>query len=53
MSGMRNKQDEQAALVSPQSYDITGTSEICWDESQDWGAGPEGCRLLRRDRQGG
>ncbi|KAK4806215.1 hypothetical protein QYF61_001138 [Mycteria americana] len=49
---MRNKQDELEALVSSQSYDVIGISEIWWNESHDWSAGMEGYRLFRRDRQG-
>ena len=49
---MRNKQDELEALVSSRSYNIIGISETWWNESHDWSAGMEGCRLFRRDRQG-
>ena len=49
---MRNKQDEPEALGSSQSYNIIGISETWWNESHDWSAGMEGCRLFRRDRQG-
>lgn len=49
---MRNIQDELEALVSSQSYDIIGISEMQWNESHNWSAWLEGYRLLQRDKQG-
>lgn len=40
------------ALVSSQSYDIIGVTEIWRNESHNWNAGMEVYRLFRKDRQG-
>lgn len=49
---MRNKQEELESLAHSQKFVIIGTGESWWDESCDWNALPDGCRLFRRHEQG-
>ncbi|KAK4818426.1 hypothetical protein QYF61_012960, partial [Mycteria americana] len=49
---MGNKQEELEAIVQQDSYDLVAVTEMWWDDSHDWSAAMDGCKLLRRDRQG-
>jgi len=47
-----NKQEDLEAIVQKDSYDFVAITETWWDDSHDWSAAMDGCKLFRRDRQG-
>jgi len=47
---MDNKQEELEAIVQQDSYDLVAITEMWWDDSCDWSAAMDGCKLFRRDR---
>lgn len=49
---MGNKQEELAAVAHMENCDLIAITETWWNESHDWGAVIDDCKLFRRDRQG-
>ncbi|KAK4822638.1 hypothetical protein QYF61_018590 [Mycteria americana] len=49
---MGNKQEELEAIVQQENYDIVAITETRWDDSHNWSAAMDGCKLFRRERQG-
>ncbi|KAK4810110.1 hypothetical protein QYF61_009505 [Mycteria americana] len=49
---MGNKREELEAIVQQDSYDLATITDTWWDDSHDWSAAMDGCKLFRRDRQG-
>ncbi|PKU33785.1 rna-directed dna polymerase from mobile element hypothetical protein [Limosa lapponica baueri] len=50
---MGNKQEELEAFVQQESYDIVAIMKTWWDDSHDWSAAMDGCKLFRRDSRVG
>jgi len=49
---MGTKQEELGAIVQQDSYDLVAITEMWWDDSHDWSAAMDSCKLFRRDRRG-
>jgi len=47
---MGNKQEEPEAIVQQDSYNLVTITETWWDDSHDWSAAMDGCKLLERDK---
>ena len=50
---MGKKQKELEATVLLEIYDLVAVIEARWDESHDWSAGIDDCRLFGRDIEEG
>lgn len=49
---MGNRQEELEVHAQSESYDVRRITEAWWENSHDWKATVDGCKLFQKDRKG-